>query len=366
MSSNFYASNRSPWLVLALLLACAAGPASAQLFGKKEEVKPAVLNVADANIDAKAVLVSSGAASVPKRVVIASFTVEFVTEVSRYAKSGGLGGSVTQTTQFVLSGVDQSQLQAATDSAYDAFVAQAQAQGLEVVSKAELLATEAYKAALPLGKPSGLVKEQTGITLLAMAPTGMVVNGPGLAPLTEDYEAGANSAFGTLGAMAGVASTIGKVADVSSSIKPLEALPAALGGAQALSVRLLVYFVEMKAEFGSLASNYVQAGFDSKLGLYVHPGNSLVTLAKADNSGYRTLNFKQPLLIAGDAFQKVTDISPTGSNVAGAVFSALLGSKSSSRTTRYEVAVQPKRFADLAADGLSRTAPLIYSVLKTQ
>jgi hypothetical protein len=323
-----------------------------------------VLNTADTLPDTPALFAVNSQAPWPAKLVQASFTVEFSTEHSLSAKqSNGIGSSVTQNTELVLKGLEPAQMQAITDAAYAAFLQEAKNAGAEVVSKDQLLATDVYKAAMASGKPSGLLKESAGLKLASYAPTGMVINGLGLAPGATDYQAASGGAFGALSALAGVASVVGDISAATTSAKALEGLPAALGGAQVMSVRLSVYFAELKGEFGDRPSALLSAGTQSKLGLYIDPRNSLIALGGADKP--RSVNLKATLLVSGEPFKAVEDDSPTGRNVGLAVLGMLAGGNTSNRTTRKNVVVDPAAYADLAGTALAETAPLVFAALKT-
>jgi hypothetical protein len=352
-------------LVAAAVIACSP-LAQAQLFGSKKP-EPVVVNQAEALPSAGTLFTTNGSATVPKRLVLGSFAVEFSTaHAMKASQSSGLGQSANQTLEYHLVGMEPQHFQALADAAYNAFLEEARTAGFEVVGKDELVANPVYKAAVPAGKPSGMVKDGAGLKLNTFAPSGMVLNGIGIAPGISDYNpGGATSMLGGLGAVVAVANVVGSTAEAISSISPMANIGESLGGARLVQMRLSLYFAELNGEFGKNAS-MLQAGVRGKVGLYVDPRNTQIHVMTEDGKSGRTYTLKQPLLIQGNPFTGSEDVSPTGSNMAVAAFSAMLGGNTSSRTSRFNIKADPAQYNELAAQGLKRTASLVFGAMKAE
>jgi hypothetical protein len=364
MPRSFFARtpHRLP-LALAVMACTLSAPAHAQLFGRKPDPKPpVVLNAPGAALDGtKLFKAMTGPVVSAKRLVLGSFTVEFATEHGGGARSDNGEISTTQIVEVYLKDIDKAQLQAATDAAYAAFLEAAAKAGYEVVSKEQLLASPLFVASLAAGKASGLAREAGALKTLSYAPSGMAINGIGLAPSMADYAAGAsNNPLSSLMAVANVAGSIG---NALSSLKPLEGLGKSLGDANFLQVRLAVFFAEMKNEYGPRNSVMVSAKVGSKLGLYIDPRNTTFTLGTVDMGGWRQFQLSEALLVDGNPFTGSTDESPTGQNVALGVMNLLAGGKRSQKTNRYAIDVDSKVFGELATQALTSTAPLLLAAL---
>jgi hypothetical protein len=353
----------TPLLSLLAFTALAAPTADAQ-FGRRRGPEPFVVN-AEGGERPKLddVFDANGRADVPTKIVIGAFSLEFATKQGTSARDeDGAGRSANSSLELNLRGLDSTQMQAITDAAYDAFVAEARTAGFEVVTRQELLASPAYAAVRAAGKPSGEKKEGGAVHMYAWAPTGMSMNGIGLMPL-EAQLAPKRSALGGLGALRQTMSAMGDTREAVQSARPMEALPAAFGGAAVVSVRLAVLFAETSTRRGGSPTG-LSASAGATLGLYVDDGNSLFNFRTA-NGNTRTFAVKQPLFFAGDAFASVANDDPTGSNVALAVVGGVLGGNTSTRLSRRYVTINPTAYAQVVGSGLSRSAAVMFDAMKT-
>jgi hypothetical protein len=322
---------------------------------------PPIIN-ASAPADTAGVIEAGGAALAMRKLVIGSFTVAFASHHTRSARQeGALGGSTTQTVEFNLEGLDAATMQRVADAAYASFIDAAKAQGYEVVGREELVAHPSFQAAAAAGKTSGLVREAPGLKSHFFAPSGMAINGIGLMPLGSDYAPGAASNLGALGALTSVAGVIGSTAEAVSSAKPLAAVSTAFGDATIVSVRLALFFAEQKGEFGSRAGAHTGVAVRSKLGLHVDAQNSMVTAWQPGEDKTRNFVFKKPLLVEGSPFRQVVEDSPTGQNVGLAILNAALGGRTSNKTTRFKVEIEPAKYGELATAALVGTGPVVFA-----
>ena len=112
-----------------------------------------------------------------RRVVVPQFRIEFQTRAEASASDGRyLGGgqhaSASASAYVHLKGVDDVLLQKLADQAYEAFVKDMAAQGIEVIGPDKLVDVAEYEPVLRVGKPSGETLETKDSISRFFAPGG--------------------------------------------------------------------------------------------------------------------------------------------------------------------------------------------------
>jgi hypothetical protein len=335
-------------------------PAADAQFGRKKDAKPFIVNGDGETPKLDDLFDAGGKGDSPKKIVIGSFTVEFATWHGAGAKDeDGAGKSVSQQLELFLKGVDSTHMQAITDSAYAAFVSAAGKAGFEVVSKDALLASAVYQAGKSAGKASGEKKEPANLRLVSYAPTGMVINGLGMAPGASDYVP-KPSVLGGLGALKTVTSVIGDTRAAVNSMKALEGLPAELGGASVVQIRLALFFADLTAKRGKAFSNTLTASVGAQIGLFVDHMNTQFAVTSPNFKDTRTYDVKQSLFFDGAPFTEVEKDVNVAANVALAVVSG-----GRSRMSRRNVIADPAAYVSVANAGLGKTAELMFTAIKS-
>ncbi len=221
-----------------------------------------------------------------QQVTIGQFTVAFLTERKDSARAGGglmggFGGKSTVRSQ--LAGVDNAQMQAVADAAYDDFAAKLQARGFTVVDRSSLETALAVAEAEPNFKQVTTVVgdgDKAEATLVGATQTGP------LRTLVGDYTTGG---FGAIGAgQRGMRLTTAMQSHAKQS------------GVRVLNVIYYVNFASSE-EYGGWFRSSSAVKVSSGLG--VAPGLSRVSVVGASGSP-GVLALAQPVAIGGDFFTR--------------------------------------------------------------
>lgn len=292
-----------------------------------------------------------------KRVAVTQFNIDFVTQDSVSAETSGFAsaGRASVTGFYALVGVAEPEFQRLAERAYAEFVAGLRAEGLEVVSPAELAAAPSWQRLVASSTPLPLRSE----SMLTVGPAGMVIYGSQKAR-TQTGQPGAKGLLGGLAAMSSITSAIGAQGDLKS-------LREELGNATLLEVSLRLHFAQLasgnRGFFGRLSDT-------AKVSAKAHP---IVSRAELNLQGeFKTaqLLVKVPLLLDANAFSEVRKPAATTGEVAGAVATGLLrmaiGNKDSHSSEKFEIVSDPERYGAVVGAGLAQTSRLLIARMASE
>jgi hypothetical protein len=342
------------------LLGLALVAAPVELLAKD---KVQVINAATTQTPANKLFSFSGDKAVSlagvTKAAVGSFTVEFVTEQSMGVKKG----NASQNTFYYLMGASPDDMQAIADAAYARFVTEATSAGIELVGIPATTGLPSYEQIRTTGKESGLGKDANGLKSIAYAPQGLPVAGLGLSALYSELAAGSTGigALDTAQMFGRVTSDIGNGAQMGRSMGLMPALAQA-SGVPVINVRVTVSFATMEAtSSGSFMGD--SAGTKSNLRLNMSSLNT--SMAVTDVAGKtRTVMLKSPLAVDAAFATRRQDISPTGQNVAVGLLGGLMGSKSSTRTSKYNIFVDPTSYGEGIALATGKSGLIMINALQ--
>ena len=361
------AASSSAGLLLLTSLAGAPGLAQAQLFGRTAGLAPLLLGPDSAPPPTRAFELI-GRTRLAQRVMLGSFTVEFVQQQLRLVPPSGVAIGVPDAAmQFAdvrLAGLDDAALQAATDSVYTAWVDACRAAGVDVLPPQALLASAQWSAVADAGQRSGGVKASRGAVTRTFAPQGLVVNGIGMLPADAGLPLPSGGVADALQRGLGQVREVADLARAAFSGQALEPLAGALG-AQLLSVRLVVGIVEVRDELAGHPQLRATSDNRTRLGLHLDARNTQVVVsAPGGMDDARTLRLRLPMLMPGVVVQSVEagQVEPT--DASRMVTEALLGWRSATRTTRHTVQVDGPAYGRQAAASLTALAQPVFKALQ--
>ena len=351
--------------ISALGLAGMVLPARAQLFGRTAGLAPLFLGPGLPLPPARAFELS-GRAALARRVMLGSFTLSVVQQHVRLVPARGVAvGIAAAATQFAdlqLQGLDSAALQAAADSVYAAWLDAGRNAGLDMVTPQALQANPAWAAVRASGQPSGTEQLDRGILTHNYAPADMVVNGIGQMPADSGLPLPSGGVADILARVQGQAREVAALARAARSGQALEPLAKALG-AQLVSVRLVVGFVEVKDELAGHPHLLSTGDGSTRLGLYLDARSSQVVVSAPGNEDSRTLTLRLPFLLPEPALMGVDSAPPDAVNTSRAVAEALAGWRGVTRNTRHLVQADGAACARQAAGALAALAPAVFKAL---
>jgi hypothetical protein len=170
-----------------------------------------------------------------KRVAITQFAIDFITQDTVSAQTSGFAsaGRVSVTGHYQLVGLSEPDFQATADNAYAMLVQQLQAQGLQVLTPAELAAAPTWQRLVAAGDA---LPRRSGSSI-TVGPAGMSLYGAQKARLAPS----GNGVTGALAVFGGVTSAIGSAVDYQT-------LQQELGGAVMLEVSMRLHFAQLSNE----------------------------------------------------------------------------------------------------------------------
>lgn len=266
-----------------------------------------------------------------KKVFIPAFQVEFITKSSASASSyamGSGGKSASVDVAYELTGLNEEDLKAVAEKAYEDFVKALQDIGLEVVGKDQVLADTSYAKIKSLGNPrkgKSYLEKGKGESI-AYAPEGMSIYftaGDPYAPATKALKSAFKGAFGGGDANkeAQIMCELGCDAMVKGKFTiGFASLSTRKGGGKASvssSMNLTLAAGSNQAIF-SIGYNETK-GWKGKVN-YMHKGKSA------------NASLVQPMISDKPIVSKIQDVTSTGAKIGDAI-SGLFGS--GSKTRRY-------------------------------
>ena len=342
-------------------------PAHAQLFGRTAGLAPLFLGSGLPQPPARAFELSGRAALAP-RVVLASFTLSVVQQHVRLVPARGvavgIAAAATQFADFHLLGLDSVALQAATDTVYAAWLDAGRAAGLEMVTPQALLASPAWPAVRASGQPSGSEQFDRGILTRNYAPQDLVVGGIGQVPADSGLPLPSGGVADALARVQGQAREVVALARAARSGQALEPLAKDLG-AQLMSVRLVLGFVEVSEELAGHPSLLSIGDGSTRLGLYLDARSSQVVLSAPDKENSRTVKLRLPFQLPEPALKAVDSAAPDAVNTSRVLVEGLAGWRGAARSTRHMVQADGTAYARQTAGALAALAPAVFKALGT-
>lgn len=334
-------------LVLAALCVCLPPQAT---WAKGESAVPLDLSVPATSAHAGAFKSSDSAQGKGvRRIAIPSIHIEFVTSSSsasatEIGRSGTAGVSAT----YKLVGVDGSDMQAIADRLLSELVTELGTAGFEVVSAAEMQQAPSYRKLIANAKTTPLERSSGSTQSLLVGPSTLPLYG--IAP--------ASGGGGLMAAVAGM----GNVADMISSSLDVAQLQKELTAA-VLALRLRVSFVDLESSNSSLLGRLSgTASVKGKLSTTLT--EAALTLTNA--GGGNTVALTRPLILPGDAFKEVRDVSSAATNIGLAVLSMAIGKGGSQSVKEREVVADAQQYRDALGSSLGAVRAMLVARLSAE
>lgn len=296
-----------------------------------------------------------------RRVAVTQFAVQFVTADSISGETaGGFGSnSASVTGHYKLSGVGQAEFQAAADAFHAEFERQLQAAGLEVVPKAQVLASPIWQRLAATGQTLPTVTEET----TTVAPQGLALFGVSRAVLEPAQNARSGSGVGGLGNLLGAVSAIGNIAQAVSQGGDNTELQNELGGAALLEVTMRVHFARLtnhnRGFFGRMSNT-------AKVSAAVAPSITMARLSVGQNGAAVGFELQRPLTLDASALSEMRKASKTSGETAAAIglglLRAAIGAGSSSSDS-FEAVADPARWPEVIGQGMGLTGQMLVQRL---
>ena len=349
----------------AMCLSAAVLPAHAQFFGRTAGLAPLLLGAGLPQPPSRAFELT-GRTALSQRLVLGSFTVSVVQQHVRLVPAKGVAVGIAATaTQFAdlqLAGLDNMALQAACDTVYAAWLDAGRSMGLDIVSPQAMLASAAWPNVRASGQSSGIEQSDRGIVIRNFAPQGLVVQGIGQVPADSGLPLPSGGLADSLARVQGQAREVAALARAARSGQSLELLAKELG-AQLMSVRLVLGFVEVKDELAGHPHLLSVGDSSTRLGLYLDARNSQVVLSAPDNEDSRTVKLRLPFMLPEPALQGIESALPDAVDTSRAVVEALARWRGAVRTTRHVVQADGPAYARQTAAALASLAPAMFKAL---
>lgn len=282
------------------------------------------------------------------KVAVAAFTLESVLKTGRGVQSGNTSLEVT----YVLAEVPQAAVQAALDKAYQDFVADLKAAGLEVVAHEQVVATQAFKtskqsASAPAQGPRRI--EQGEFMVELYQPLGLNTTADSRWMYMMSLQnAGASPLMGAFRA-------IGNAAALASDGNLQLAIAKELG-VPVITVALPMEFVEQRS-----SSSRSGVGVSSDLRLSLSPMGFVGVSSPEGRTA--ALPHSVYLAFAGTPVKEVKDTSSTGANAALGLLNAMVGQGRSKRMVEKTAVADPEQFPLAVAQGLARFRPILMQAV---
>ncbi len=322
-------------LTIALMLGCAAfSPLThAGLFSKKPQV--VVINEVGSAKGVFKDAVKGASLGSNKKIMLASFTVEFATEHNLQVSKKGFGSSNAITSTYYQK-PDTAMLQAATDAAYAAFIEGAKADGFEIVEQAEMLANPAFKAVQEQSRAQAAERTAPGVRTISYAASALPIVGAGSFFLQSELATGDSDipVLGQINMAKQVGSQINDGTIFNMSSEALKAL-ASDSGIPVVTVRLTAGFADLSMS-NSSRSDDMSVGTNSKFGLHFSKLNTNVML-HMPNEKARLVHNDKAMTMPAKIVASMEDESPTKRNVTLGLVNMALGGKSANKAVKYQV-----------------------------
>ena len=334
----------------ALTALCLCLPPQAT-WAKGESAVPLNLSVSAASAHVAAFKSSDSAQGKGvRRIAVPSIHIEFVTSSSASASATEIGRSGTAgvSSTYKLVGVDGSDMQAIADRLLSELVTELGTAGFEVVSAAEMQQAPSYRKLIANAKTTLLERSSGSTQSLLVGPSTLPLYG--IAP-----------ASGSGGLMAAVAG-MGNVADMISSSLDVAQLQKELNAA-VLALRLRVSFVDLESSSSSLLGRLSgTASVKSKLSTSLT--EAALTLTNA--GGGNTVALTRPLILPGDAFKEVRDVSSAATNIGLAVLSMAIGKGGSQSVVEKEAVADPQQYREALGTSLGAVRAMLVARLSAE
>lgn len=288
-----------------------------------------------------------------KRIAVAQFSVEFVTQDNVSAQTSGFGsaGRASATGYYKMVGVDEPDFQAIVEALHGRFLQQLRDGGIEVVGQDQVAASATWRRLAAGGSP-----------LPQKTDKSITVGLPGTALYGASKAAATMAAPGPLGSLSAIGAGFAAVGAAVSAASENLVLQEELGGAALAEVSMRVHFAQLsnhnKGFFGRLSD---QAKVSAKL----HPMVTMARVSVQTGATVSTLDLKQPLLLDAEAFTELRTQSKSAGDVAGSVAVGLLrlaiGGKDSHSSESYEAVTEPARYRERVGAGLGSVGELFVA-----